>query len=39
MLNYLESKKEKDLLDVDYEKLAEGCHYRMELPKRTEAGR
>lgn len=26
-----------DLLNVDYEKLAEGCHYRMELPKRTEA--
>ena len=25
-----------DLLNVDYEKLAEGCHYRMELPKRTE---
>lgn len=23
-----------DLLNVDYEKLAEGCHYRMELPKR-----
>ena len=28
-----------DLLNVDYEKLAEGCHYRMELPKRTEAGK
>lgn len=26
-----------DLLNVDYEKLAEGCHYRMDLPKRTEA--
>lgn len=26
-----------DLLNVDYEKLAEGCHYRMELPKREEA--
>ena len=27
-----------DLLNVDYEKLAEGCHYRMnELPKRAEA--
>ena len=26
-----------DLLNVDYEKLAEGCHYRMNLPKRTEA--
>lgn len=26
-----------DLLNVDYEKLAEGCHYRMKLPKRTEA--
>lgn len=26
-----------DLLNVDYEKLAEGCHYRMGLPKRTEA--
>ncbi|MBR5818152.1 MAG: methionine adenosyltransferase [Clostridia bacterium] len=26
-----------DLLNVDYEKLAEGCHYRMTLPKRTEA--
>ena len=25
-----------DLLNVDYEKLAEGCHYRMELPKRAE---
>ena len=26
-----------DLLNVDYEKLAEGCHYRIDLPKRTEA--
>ena len=26
-----------DLLNVDYEKLAEGCHYRMDLPKRAEA--
>ena len=26
-----------DLLNVDYEKLAEGCHYRMDLPKRMEA--
>lgn len=25
-----------DLLNVDYEKLAEGCHYRMDLPKREE---
>lgn len=25
-----------DLLNVDYEKLAEGCHYRMELPKKGE---
>lgn len=24
-----------DLLNVDYEKLSEGCHYRMELPKRN----
>lgn len=31
--------KTLDLLNVDYEKLAEGCHYRMELPKRTEADR
>lgn len=29
--------KHLDLLNVDYEKLAEGCHYRMALPKRTEA--
>lgn len=28
-----------DLLNVDYEKLAEGCHYRMELPYRAEAGK
>ena len=28
--------KTLDLLNVDYEKLAEGCHYRMELPKREE---
>lgn len=28
--------KHLDLLNVDYEKLAEGCHYRMELPKRME---
>lgn len=28
--------KRLDLLNVDYEKLAEGCHYRMELPKRME---
>ena len=26
-----------DLLNVDYEKLAEGCHYRVDFPKRTEA--
>lgn len=26
--------KHLDLLNVDYEKLAEGCHYRAELPKR-----
>ena len=25
--------KQLDLLNVDYEKLSEGCHYRMELPK------
>lgn len=25
-----------DLLNVDYERLAEGCHYRAELPKRVE---